>query len=405
MIIPRDITPHLLNLSSQYPITAILGPRQSGKTTLAKSSFPEYQYVNLESLDLRRAAQEDPRSFLNSYQGGPGVIIDEIQHVPELFSYLQVTVDLNRRPGFFIITGSQNFLLHAKITQSLAGRVALLTLLPLTVSELKKTNKSNLNLENQLFKGSYPSIYAHQIDPQSWLHNYIDTYVEKDVRQLLQISNTSAFQRFIQLCAARVGNLINYSALARDCDISPNTAKAWLSILETSYIIRLLTPYHQSFNKRLIKAPKLYFYDTGLVCALLRIQSPEELYLHPMRGAIFECLIVSEIQKELYNRNNRSQLHFWRDVQGHEVDIIIEKGFQQTVPVEIKASRTAQDALFKGLMQWQIISNYSANSSYIIYGGDEHITRTAGQFLAWHQIDKLLATILSNSTGLDFMLT
>lgn len=392
-MITRKVTPQLLDLSTQYPVIAILGPRQSGKTTLARATFPNHKYVNLESLDLRQAAQEDPKTFLTSFQNGPGLIIDEIQHVPELFSYLQVTVDLNRQPGFFIITGSQNFLLHAKITQSLAGRVALLTLLPLATSELAQAKKSNANIETQLFMGSYPSLYAYQIDPQTWLHNYIDTYVEKDIRQLLQISNVNAFRKFIQLCAARIGNLINYTDLARDCDISPNTAKAWLSILETSYIIRLLTPYHQNFSKRLIKAPKLYFYDTGLVCALLGIQSPEDLYLHPIRGALFECFVISEVQKEIYNHGKRTQLYFWRDVQGHEVDLIIEQGFQQIVPIEIKASRTAQDTLFKGLSQWQLIANYPASSSYIVYAGDERIQRKAGQLFAWHQISELLMQI------------
>jgi uncharacterized protein len=249
MIIRRRLTPYLKKLANQFPVVAVMGPRQSGKTTLAKETFPNYAYVTLEDLDRRIAAKEDPRGFLASYANRYGVIIDEIQEVPELLSYMQGIVDQGYRPGYFILTGSQHFLMYEKITQTLAGRIALLTLLPLSVEELRSTHMLLEDLESQLIKGFYPRLYSQPIDVQTWCSNYISTYVEKDVRQVLQISDVVLFQRFLKLCAARVGNVVNYASLARDADISPNTAKAWISILETSFIIKLLSPYYQNFNK------------------------------------------------------------------------------------------------------------------------------------------------------------
>ena len=397
MYIKRIIQSHLKRLSEQFPAIAIMGPRQSGKTTLSRETFPEHTYVSLENLDTRKMAQEDPRGFLATYANRKGVIIDEIQEVPELFSYLQEILDQAYRPGYFILTGSQHFLLYEKITQSLAGRIALLTLLPLSVSELREAGMLGQDPESLLIKGFYPRLYAQNIDVQTWCDNYISTYVERDVRQVLKISDVMTFQRFLKLCAARVGNLLNYAELARDCDMSPNTAKAWLSILEASYIVKLLSPYHKNFNKRIIKTPKLYFYDTSLVCALLGIRTAHDLSLSTFRGAIFESYVISEILKYSYNNNERPQIYFWRDVQGHEIDCVIEKSFNEVVPVEIKARRTVSDDFFKGLLDWQSITDQPESISYVVYGGHENMTRRNGRIFGWNTIDEMLTQIYART--------
>lgn len=307
MIISRNITPHLKDLSKQFPVVAVMGPRQSGKTTLVRETFPSHAYVTLEDLDRRSAAKEDPRGFFATYAKRDGLIIDEIQEVPELLSYMQGIVDQGYRPGYFIITGSQHFLLYEKITQTLAGRIVILTLLPLAISELKSAHLLQDDVESLLIKGCYPRLYVQPISPATWCANYISTYVEKDVRQVLQITDVVSFQRFLKLCAARVGNLINYAELARDADLSPHTAKAWLSILEASYIIKLLYPYYKNFNKRVIKSPKLYFYDSSLACSLLGIKTAEELAIHPLKGPLFESLVITEMFKYSYNNGEQPQ--------------------------------------------------------------------------------------------------
>jgi uncharacterized protein len=393
MIIEREISPHLKKLSQEFPVVAVLGPRQSGKTTLVKETFKNYAYVTLEDLDKRTAAQEDPRGFFATYAQKEGLIIDEVQEVPELLSYMQSIVDSQYRPGFFILTSSQNFLLHKKITQTLAGRIALLTLLPLSVQELKKANLLPSQIESLLIKGFYPRLYAQQIDTQVWFANYITTYIEKDVRQVLNISNVISFQRFIKLCAARVGNLLNYAEIARDADISPNTAKAWISILEASYVIKLLYPYHKNFNKRVIKSPKIYFYDTAIVCSLLGIRTPEELFTHPLKGALFESFVISEMFKYTYNNNMVPHIYFWRDVQGHEIDGIIEKSYNAIIPVEIKSGMTISKDFFKGLSEWQNISGQADRETYVVYGGAENVIRHNTQILSWHSVADLMAQI------------
>ena len=393
MIIYREITPSLIRLSQQFPIVGVIGPRQSGKTTLVRQTFKEYAYVTLEDVDMRRAARDDPRQFLAAFAKEKGVILDEIQEVPELFSYLQGIVDQEYKPGFFIITGSQNFLMMEKVTQSLAGRIALLTLLPLTVDELRQAKLLPARLEDLLIKGCYPGLYAHPIDYHVWYNNYIATYVERDVRQVLKVTDVISFQRFIKLCAARVGNIINYADLARDADISPNTAKAWISILETSYIIFLLTPYYKNFSKRMIKSPKMYFYDTGLVCSLLNIRSPEELFLHAMRGGIFESFILSELFKYRYNQNEKPNLYFWRDVQGYEADVIFEKSFDAIIPVEIKSSMTFSPTLFKGLIKWQKVVKQEGEPSYLVYAGDRNMAYQQTEAFAWDHVNTLVTKL------------
>jgi predicted AAA+ superfamily ATPase len=386
MNIRREIQPILERMAAQFPIVAIIGPRQSGKTTLAKMTFPDYTYVTLEDLDRRRIAIEDPRQFLAAFGQGKGLIIDEIQHVPDLFSYLQTIVDEAYRPGRFIITGSQNFALLASISQSLAGRVTLLTLLPLTVDELQQAHLLAPTLEENLIKGFYPRIYAQPIDPEVWIRDYISNYVERDARQLLKISNLLSFQKFIALCAARIGCILNFADLARDADVSPNTIKAWFSILEASYIVYQLVPHYTNYSKRLIQTPKLYFYDTGLACSLLGIQSAQELFEHPMRGNIFESFAITEMFKYRYNSHKKPHLFFWRDAQQHEVDCVFEKRYNTLIPVEIKASMTFNKALLKSLSQWQEIANLKNTPAYLIYAGDTNLNYMHYRIYTWNSI-------------------
>ncbi len=311
----------ILEKAKYYPVLAITGPRQSGKSTLAKLLFPQKPYCSLEDLDHRQFAIDDPRGFLAQFP--EGAILDEVQHYPALFSYLQSLVDDQKQFGLFILTGSQQFGLLSKITQSLAGRVGSIQLLPFTLSELQAADCAPATVEKLLFSGCYPPIYDRKIPPSSWYSDYIMTYIERDVRQLVNVQDLRSFHRFLQMCAARSGQLLNLSSLANDCGITHNTAKAWISVLEASYVLFLLSPHHKNFNKRLIKAPKLYFYDTGLVCALMGIQQSEQLNIHPMRGALFKTWVVSELLKKRFNQGLLSNLYFWRDSQGHEVDILL----------------------------------------------------------------------------------
>jgi predicted AAA+ superfamily ATPase len=392
MIINREMKRILIDVAKQFSIVGVMGPRQSGKTTLTKETFPTYTYVSLEDLDMRLSAKEDPRKFFATYSQAVGLIIDEIQEVPELFSYLQGIVDKEYKPGFFIITGSQNFLMHEKITQTLAGRIALLTLLPLTIAELHTAKLLPDTPEEIMPKGLYPRIYAQSIDPVMWFSNYINTYVERDVRQVLQIGDVISFQKFLKLCAARIGNVVNYASLARDADISPHTAKTWLSVLESSYIIKLLQPYYKNFNKRVIKSPKLYFYDPGLACALLGIRTAQELYMHPMRGPLFETLIISELYKYHYNQGLPAPLYFWRDVQGHEIDCVVEQSYDQLVAIEIKAGMTVTSSFFKELIDWHTITNAQEQYSYLVYAGKENQERKHGHVIAWNNVKKIVIT-------------
>ena len=392
-MIDRQIEQKLINLKTQFPVLAVMGPRQSGKTTVCKKVFKNYAYVSLEDLDTRALATTDPRQFLSSFSHLEGVIIDEIQEVPSLLSYMQGIVDQAYRPGFFVITGSQNFLMHEKISQTLAGRIAILTLLPLSITELEKANLLPKNLNHFLIKGSYARPYVQPISYQDWVSNYITTYVEKDVRQILNIQDAVTFQRFIKICAARVGSLLNYADLARDCEISLNTAKAWISILEASYIIKLLYPYHKNFNKRIIKSPKIYFYDTGLVCSLLGIRNEENFDIHPMKGHIFESLIISEIFKYGFNLGQSFSCFFWRDVQGHEIDLIFEKSFNDLIPIEIKSRMTFSSDFFKGLKNWAHISGQKDIQNYVIYAGQDLWNLSDGLVFPWNKIDLLIKDI------------
>lgn len=386
MRILRTAEPTLRQLSLEYPVVTITGPRQSGKSTLVRGVFHDKPYVSLEDLDEREFATKDPRGFLSRYPDG--AVLDEVQHCPDLFSYLQTIVDKDGRQGLFILTGSQQFGLLNGITQSLAGRVALLSLLPFSLTELSEAGENVESLESLLFSGFYPPIYDRHIHPGRWYGNYVRTYLERDVRQLSQVKDLSTFQRFLRMCAGRTGQLTNYSALANDCGITHNTAKSWLSILEASYILYFVRPHHQNFNKRLIKTPKLYFHDTGLASWLLGIETPSQISTHPSFGALFETFVVGEILKAHAHRGLEPGLFFWQDRTGHEVDLLIERKGRVT-PVEIKAGRTVVPDFFKGLEFWKKMTGAPSGDGFVVYGGDSPQDRANGRVLPWRGLSSI----------------
>lgn len=390
MLIPRSAEGTIRQLASQYPVVAVTGPRQSGKTTLVRSLFSDRPYVSLEDLDQRDFAIEDPRRFLARFPDG--AVLDEVQRTPDLFSYIQTRVDEDRRQGLFILTGSQQFDLLSRITQTLAGRVALVPLLPFTWSELRQVGQAPDVLEDLLFTGLYPPVHDRGLDPGIWYGNYIRTYVERDVRQMVNVQDLSTFQRFIRMCAARSGQLLNLSGLAGECGISHNTARAWVSVLEASYIVHLLQPHHQNFNKRLVKTPKLYFYDPGLAAWLLGLQSVEQLTIHPQRGALFETWVLSELLKARFNRALASNLYFWRDRSGHEVDVVIEQG-PTLVPVEVKSGQTVVPDFFESLKSWTEIAGEAGGRPWLVYGGDQRQSRSSAEVLPWREIEELAAQL------------
>ena len=380
----REAEKMIKNLVSSYPVVAITGPRQSGKTTLVQSVFKNKKYISLEDLDQQAFAREDPKGFLNQEQ--KGLLIDEIQNCPDLFSYIQGIVDKNQTPGYFIVTGSQQFGLLSGISQSLAGRTGLIELLPFSLSEISKEIKV---LNKVLYKGLYPSLYDKKFNPHIWYEDYVKTYIERDVRQLMNIKNLSLFQKFLTLCATRVGQLVNYSELGNAAGVDTKTVKAWISVLEASYIIFLLKPHHKNFSKKLIKTPKLYFYDTGLLCYLIRLRK-EDLPVSPYRGAIFESLIISECLK--YNKNYRTGLdfYFWRDNKGVEIDLLFQKK-QKLFPTEIKSGQTIQSDFFKNLKKYEQYSGKTHGQSFLIYGGDEEQKRSHARIVPWKKTYKLFS--------------
>ena len=384
-MIQREITKKLLEISNYYQIITVTGPRQSGKTTLIKDVFKELPYVLLETPDIRQRAQEDPKSFLSNYS--KGAIFDEIQNVPELFSYLQGIIDENSAIKF-VLSGSQNFLLLEKVNQTLAGRTGILKLLPFSTDELKDSNHWNENPLEFVFKGMYPRIYDRGIPPELFYSDYIQTYVERDVRSIKNIGSLSSFSRFLSLCAGRIGQLLNIDSLASDVGIATNTAKEWLSILEASYIIYTLKPHHKNFNKRLVKRPKLYFYDTGLACNLLQINSVNELDMHFAKGNLFENFILTELLKKRFNNAKTSNLYFWRDHHGKEIDCIIEKA-NSLVPIEIKSSKTYQKEHFKNMNYWNKLSDNSKENSYLVYSGNESDHLAYGNLMSWKHLNKI----------------
>ena len=381
--IDRQIAPTIKAQQSKFPVLAVTGPRQSGKTTLLRELFKDYRYVTLENPNTRSFALEDPIGFLNQYD--QKVVFDEVQRVPDLFSYIQSRVDDSGMMGQFILSGSQNFHLLNNITQTLAGRVALFKLLPFDFTELKANNLLDELYTQACLKGFYPAIFDREIDPVVFYANYIQTYLEKDVTELLNIKDLKLFRTFLGLCAGRAGQLLNYSALANECDISHNTAKSWLSILESSYIIFLLQPFHENFNKRLVKSPKLYFYDTGLLNHLLGIRTAVELSENRLKGNIFENLILAEYQKQNHHLYLHEDYYFWQDSNAHEVDMLMKKGQAFSI-YEIKATQTINNSLFKEMDRFEEISAPAKVTKTLIYGGTENEKRTRYNVLSWKNI-------------------
>lgn len=385
MMIERDIASKILELAQKFPVVTLTGPRQSGKTTLLRHLFPEKTYISLEDLDTREYATTDPRAFLENIPDG--AILDEIQRVPELFSYLQGIVDKHGIAGEFILSGSQNFLLMERVSQSLAGREAVLKLLPLSNKELVKTSFFDQTLEDRIFGGFYPRIYDKQISPADFYASYTQTYVERDIRQMKNIHDLSLFTRFLKLCAARIGQLVNLTSLANDCGISHFTAQSWLSLLQTGYVVYLLQPHHVNFTKRLTKMPKLYFYDTGLACHLLNLTESSQLQTHYMRGSLFENLMILEIVKHYANMGMEAPVFFWRDKTGNEIDCLIEAP-QGVHLIEMKSAQTYHSDFAKNINYYVKLNagKYKLNL-VTIYTGNLKQKRTSMQLIPWQQPD------------------
>lgn len=383
MLIPRMAAAALRRLHEGFPIIAVTGPRQSGKTTLVRALFSDKPYASLEDPDLQEFALSDPRGFLAQYPDG--AVFDEAQRAPALFSYLQGVVDDARRTGMFVLTGSQQFGLLSGITQSLAGRAGMLSLLPFSLAELLAAGRAPERLDELIWFGAYPPVYDRRVEPSMWYGSYVQTYIERDVRQLINVRDLTQFQRFLRLCAGRTGQLLNLSTLGDDAGVSHNTARQWISVLEASYLVFRLAPQHVNFNKRLVKTPKLYFTDVGLAAWLLGIDSAEQIATHPLRGALFETWVVGEHLKERFNAGLGSNLTFWRDRSGHEVDLIVDRG-GRLQPVEIKAGATIGEDGLRTIKRWLAIAGDAAQSPRLIYGGSRSFIREGVEIVAWREL-------------------
>jgi len=385
-MIPRRLATKLLEDATRYPIITVTGPRQSGKTTLVRATFAEHRYVSLEDPDERRMALEDPRGFLGRFE--EPAILDEAQRAPELFSYLQGIVDQEDRPGRFVLTGSQQFLLLRSVSQSLAGRASVRHLLPFSLAELGEPPAAETSppplgrLWEVLHRGFYPRIHDKGLPAPDWLRSYLQTYLERDVRDLLNVSDLEAFRLFMGLCAGRSGQLLNLSSLASDAGISHTTARRWLSVLEASFLVVRIPAHHRNFNKRLVKSPKLHFLDTGLLCVLLRIRTPEDLHLHALRGAVFESFVVSELMKRAVHRGLEPDLFHWRDSSGREVDLLVD-GPGGLLPVEIKSGATVPSDAFRGLDHWRTLAGDPESRALLVYGGDRRHRRRGVEIRPW----------------------
>jgi predicted AAA+ superfamily ATPase len=387
-MIERAILPVLRNLATQYPVVTLTGPRQSGKTTLARSCFPYLAYLSLEDPDTRRFALEDPRGFLAPL--ATGAILDEIQRAPELVSYIQTLVDENSQPGRFILTGSQQFALMTQISQSLAGRTALLRLLPFTLAESRLAQGASQharpdNLPATLLTGFYPRIHDQGLDPAQALGDYFATYIERDLRQLTAVHDLQRFNRFVRLCAGRTGQLLNLSSLGNDAGVSHATARAWVDLLQTSYIVHLLPPWFTNTSKRLVKSPKLYFYDVGLASWLLGLRSADQLQRDPLYGALFENFVIMEAMKDRLNQGQSPEMYFYRDAEGNEVDLLLPMG-RKFHAIEIKAGQTVTPDYFKGLKRFsEQFTDLSAGGG-VIFGGEQGQTRTHWPVYSWRSL-------------------
>ncbi len=383
-MIRRELEKELNDACMKMPVVSLSGPRQSGKTTLARNTLHDFEYYNLENPDQRLLAQNDPRSFLKNAKTNK-IIIDEAQFAPDLFSYIQVIVDEDVSARF-VLTGSQNFLLNKRITQSLAGRVRILNLLPLSLSELVEGGYRYDNVFRYIFKGGYPRLYSTDIEPHKWLPDYIQSYLERDVRDFVQIKELSKFQIFLKLCAARIGQIFNYTDVSNAVGVSDFTIRQWLSVLEASYIIYMLPPYYENLGKRLIKSPKIYFYDTGLACNLLGFQEEGVIFSYYQYGSLFENFIMNEIMKCFTNKGERPKLYFWRESNGIEIDVLLEKG-NKLIPIEIKSNQTFKSSFLSNInkviklpkaRQWE--------SGFAVYGGDD----SYGNIISWRNLNKFL---------------
>lgn len=380
-MIPRNIAKTIHRLKSKYPVISITGPRQSGKTTLAQSIFDQHEYLNLENPDSYSLAKKDPKSFLK-IGTSTKIIVDEVQKVPELLSYIQTEVDQNKLPAQFVLTGSQHFSLSQHISQSLAGRVANFTLLPLSFTELDQVvNKHNPT--DLIIRGFYPAIIDQKISPKDYFRDYVFTYVERDVRQIVNVGDLANFQRMLILLAGRVGQLVNYSSLADDVGVSYKTINSWLSVLEASYLIFKLQPYYENFGKRVIKSPKIYFIDTGLLCYLLSVNSSKELERHYLIGSIFENFIIAEKLKEINNTRAMAKLYFWNDNNRNEVDLIVDQGLNKEI-VEIKSSQTFSENFLKGLNHWSDLATKYQLKKLIVYNGSLQQSIRGVKLINWY---------------------
>lgn len=392
-MITRKLKEKLLELATYYPVVAVTGPRQAGKTTLCRATFPDKPYVSLESLDFREFARSDPRGFLAEYR--QGAVLDEIQQVPELVSYVQSEVDENKEPGRFILTGSQHFGVSQVISQSLAGRCGLLNLLPPDFDELQGFSGVPDELFTLIWQGAYPRIYDHNIPAHQWLADYVATYVQRDVRQVMNVGDLLTFSTFLKLCAGRTAQEVNLSSLGSDAGVSHNTAKAWLSILEASYIIHRIPAWHVNIRKQIVKAPKLHFLDTGLACYLLQIREPSQLRLHPLRGAVFESWVVSELYKSLVHQGEQPNLHHYRESRGLEMDVLVQRG-DCLHAVEVKSAATVASDFFRGFAQ--IAERIKAADlslhldNVVVYGGESSQQRSTARLLSWRDVGKILKT-------------
>lgn len=384
-MITRDAQIKLKQLGKSFKAIAVVGSRQSGKTTLVKTLFGDKPYFSLENPDIRNFAIDDPRGFLKTIENG--AILDEVQRTPQLFSYLQEILDNTSEKGKFILTGSNNFLLQQNISQTLAGRVGYFNLLPFSIKELINSNLIPKIDEELIFKGFYPPIYDQVIEPADWYPNYIRTYIERDVRQIKNISDLLVFEKFIKLLAGRTSQELNFSSLSVEVGVDIKTIQAWIGILESSFIIYLLKPHHKNFNKIIVKRPKIYFYDTALVCSLLGITKWEQLVNYPLKGALFETMVMSEMIKKRANEGKQINLYYWRDKTGHEVDLIVDDA-GELLPVEIKAGKTINNEFLKTLKYWNTLSK--GNKSVLLYGGEQQQQRTDGTLITnWRNIAEM----------------
>lgn len=389
-MIPRVLESRLRELAGKFPIVTVTGPRQSGKTTLCRAVFPDKPYVSLEAPDVQDYARRDPRGFLG--ERSEGAVLDEVHRVPELLSYLQPLVDEQPAArGRFVLTGSANFTLLQSLGQSLAGRTALLNLLPLSLEEIRRFPDPPGDLFTLLWRGSYPPVYDRRLEAEDWYPSYVATYLERDVRAILAVGDLLAFQTFLRLCAGRVAQLVNFSALAADAGVTHNTARSWLSVLEAGYVAWRLPPFHTNLSKRLVKTPKLHVLDSGLACYLLGIRSPDQLRGHPLRGAIFETWVASEILKSRVHRGLAQGLYFFRDRKGAEVDIVVEDG-RSLIAVETKSGQTVAEDFFAGLDSFTALVSASQPPRrprrLVVYGGAEAQKRSAAEVIPWSELDR-----------------